>query len=228
MTPFYGDKNKPKIMGTINTKNFYWIIDTGSHVTCMNINSFEMAFGKTLKINKKCKIDIFIKKRKCTHNIIITDEFSENILGIDFLQRHWLHFDQKTQQTCFLQTPSKAIFATKNFTLPPFATTLTQARLFKAVNRNQNYVADIGVPKHPLLSGPSSWVTFDENNNCTVQLQNWAPHEISIETRDIIGIVDMEDATPIPLDDESLAAICDQIYQWLPKVKKKTWTRDDI
>jgi hypothetical protein len=128
MTPFYGDKNKAKITGSVKNKNFYWIIDTGSAVTCMNINSFNTTFGKSLRINENCKIDIFIKKRKCIHNIKITDEFSENILSIDFLQKHRLHFDQKTQQTSFLQTPSKAIFATKNFTLPPLTTTLVQAR----------------------------------------------------------------------------------------------------
>jgi hypothetical protein len=44
----------------------------------------------------------------------------------------------------------------------------------------------------------------------------------------MIGIVNTEDTTPIPLDDESFAAICDQIYQLLPKVKKKTWTRNEI
>ncbi len=87
MKPFYGDKSKPKILGTINGKTFYWNIDTGSAVTCMNINSFETAFGKKLKIQAKYKIDIFIKKRKCSHTVQIMDEFSENILGIDFLQK---------------------------------------------------------------------------------------------------------------------------------------------
>jgi hypothetical protein len=87
MTPFYGDKSKPKILGTVNDKTFYWNIDTGSVVTCMNINSFKMAFGKRLQMQENYKIDIFIKKRKCSHMVQITDESSENILGIDFLQK---------------------------------------------------------------------------------------------------------------------------------------------
>jgi hypothetical protein len=87
MTPFYQDKSKPKILGTINNRTFYWNIDTGSAVTCMNINSFETAFYKQHKIPENCKIDIFIKKRKCSHTVQIMDEFSVNILGIDFLQK---------------------------------------------------------------------------------------------------------------------------------------------
>ncbi len=47
MMLFNGDHKDTKIIGTVNGKNFYWKIDTGSAVTCMNINAFETAFGKT-------------------------------------------------------------------------------------------------------------------------------------------------------------------------------------
>jgi hypothetical protein len=97
MMLFNGDHQDTKIIGTVNGKNFYWKIDTGSAVTCMNINAFETAFGKTKEKNiKECKTDIFIRNRKCTHTVKIADESSENILGIDFLQKFRLHLDPKT------------------------------------------------------------------------------------------------------------------------------------
>jgi len=34
MTPFNGDKAKPIISGLTGNKNFSWVIDTGSAVTC--------------------------------------------------------------------------------------------------------------------------------------------------------------------------------------------------
>jgi len=116
------------------------------------------------------------------HTLQITDKLGENILGIDFLQKFLLHFDQQIQQARFLWTPSKALFATKNFTLPPFATTLVQARTFQTIIEEANYIADIGVPKQPLILGPSTWVNFDKHNHCTIQLQNCAPHKVSLET----------------------------------------------
>jgi hypothetical protein len=58
MTLFNGDKTKPRILGCTGSKNFYWVLDFGSAVTCMNINSFETAFGKTLQIEENFKIDI--------------------------------------------------------------------------------------------------------------------------------------------------------------------------
>jgi hypothetical protein len=223
MTPFYGDSNKTKILGTVNRKTFYWKIDTGSVVTCMNINTFKTAFGK-IKEGQKIQNRPFYKKRKCSHTVQVSDEFSKNTLGSDFLQKFRLHLNRKTQQIEFLPTPSKALFATRNFTLPPFATTLVQARTFQTINKDMDYIADIGVPKQPLISGTSTWASFDERNHCTIQLQNCAPHEVSLETGDILGIVD----TLILLDDDSLTTICEQIHQRLPKIKKRTWTRKEI
>ncbi len=65
-------------MGTVNGKNFYWKIDTGSAVTCMNIIAYKAAFGKTKeKMLREFKTDIFIKRRKCTHTVQIADKSSE-------------------------------------------------------------------------------------------------------------------------------------------------------
>jgi hypothetical protein len=103
MVLFNGDHKNTTITGTVNGKKFYWKIDTGSAVTCMNIIAFETAFGKTKEERQKeFKTDIFIKKRKCTHTVQIADELSENILGIDFLQKFRLHLDPKTQEVTFL------------------------------------------------------------------------------------------------------------------------------
>jgi hypothetical protein len=88
ITLFNGDKVKTRILGHTGNKNFSWVLDTGSTVTCININSFETAFGKTLPIEESCKIDICIKERKCTQTVVIKDELSENILGVDFIQKH--------------------------------------------------------------------------------------------------------------------------------------------
>jgi hypothetical protein len=135
-------------------------------------NAHQTTLETTLStVKERHKIDIFIKKRKCSHIVQIMDELSENILGIDFLQKFQLHYNHQNQQTQFLPNPSKALFATKSFTLPPFSTSLVQARSFQKIDNRQNYIADIGVPKHPLISGPYSWVSFDGNNHCTIQIR---------------------------------------------------------
>ena len=103
--------------------------------------------------SKKISKQTFLQKRRCTHTVQIADESSKNILGIDFLQKFRLHLDPKTKEITFQSAPSKALFATKNFTLPPFATTLVQVRTFQAIDNKLHYIADIGAPKQPLISG---------------------------------------------------------------------------
>ncbi len=85
MTPFNGDNKDTKIIGTVNGKNFHWKIDTGSAVTCMNINAFKTAFGKKKEDKQKeFRTDIFIKKRKCSHTVQISNELSKNIFCRSF------------------------------------------------------------------------------------------------------------------------------------------------
>jgi hypothetical protein len=151
----------------------------------------------------------------------IADESSKNILGIDFLQKFRLHLDSKTKEITFQSAPSRALFATKNFTLPPFTTTLVQARTFQAMDNKLHYIADIGAPKQPLISGLSTLVNFDYRKQCTLQIQNCAPHEVSIQTGDILGILSTEEDAPIPFNDESLATICEQINQGYQKSRRE-------
>ncbi len=132
--------------------------------------------------------------------------------------------DPKTQEISFQSAPSKALFATKNFTLPPFATALVKARTFQNTNRQLHYIADIGAPKQPLISGLPTLVSFDHRNQCTMPIQNCAPHKINVSTGNILGILSTEKEDPIPFNDDSLATICEQIHQRLPKVKKKSKT----
>jgi hypothetical protein len=44
-TPFNGDKSRPRLAVKAGDKTFSWLFDTGAAVTCMNKQSFELAFG---------------------------------------------------------------------------------------------------------------------------------------------------------------------------------------
>jgi hypothetical protein len=44
MTPFHGDKKRPRINVTMGETTFNWLFDTVATITCMNANSFRQAF----------------------------------------------------------------------------------------------------------------------------------------------------------------------------------------
>ena len=45
MMPFNGDKIRPRLAVKVGDKTFSWLFDTGAAVTCMNKQSFDLAFG---------------------------------------------------------------------------------------------------------------------------------------------------------------------------------------
>jgi hypothetical protein len=108
MTPFNGDKIRPRLAVRAGNKTFSWLFDTGAAVTCMNKQSFDLAFGhsKLKQISKpqSCvaasgdkmsshgvfEVDLFIKGKKFTDPVIMIEELNENIIGIDFIHAHKL------------------------------------------------------------------------------------------------------------------------------------------
>ncbi len=54
MTPFNGDKIRPRLAVKAGDKTFSWLFDTGAAVTCMNKQSFDLAFdhSKPKQISK--------------------------------------------------------------------------------------------------------------------------------------------------------------------------------
>ncbi len=84
MTPFNGDKIRPRLAVRAGDKTFSWLFDTGAAVTCMNKQSFDLALdhSKPKQISKpqSCvaasgdkmssygvfKVELFIKGKKFT------------------------------------------------------------------------------------------------------------------------------------------------------------------
>jgi hypothetical protein len=50
MMPVNGDKIRPRLDIKVGDKTFSWLFDTGAAVTCMNKQSFDLAF-----VNRKPK-----------------------------------------------------------------------------------------------------------------------------------------------------------------------------
>ncbi len=87
MMPFNGDKIRPRLAVRAGTKTFCWFFDTGAALTCMNKESFDLAFGhskpKQILKPQSCvaasgdkmsscgvfEVDLYIKGRKFTHPV---------------------------------------------------------------------------------------------------------------------------------------------------------------
>jgi len=52
MTPFNGDKIRPRLTAKVGGQTFSWLFDTGASITCMTKASFDAAFPHT----KPCRV----------------------------------------------------------------------------------------------------------------------------------------------------------------------------
>jgi hypothetical protein len=146
MTPFNGDRIRPRLTAKAGGKTFSWLFDTGASITCMTQASFHAAFPHTkpcrVQNSQHCtaasgdklnslgiyKIDLFIKGKKFTHPINVMDTLTDNIIGIDFMHKNKLHYDVQTRRVKIAGIEGDQIVAIKEQVLPALASTVITAR----------------------------------------------------------------------------------------------------
>jgi hypothetical protein len=79
----------------------------------------------------------------------------------------------------------------KKVVIPALSEVMINARTFENFNDAVKYIADICTPRMPMIKRSPAWVSFNENNHCQLMLQNCAPFDVTMESGDMVGIVDM-------------------------------------
>jgi len=79
-----------------------------------------------------------------------------------------------------------------------------------------------------MLSGMPAIVTVDKNNNCKIEIENCAPHDVTIDRNDVIALMDKETEQLQPLEDYVISAILNDIDKKLPQVPKCKLTKEEI
>jgi hypothetical protein len=240
MTPFNGDKIRPRVTARAGGKTFSWLFDTGASVTCMTANSFNTAFphykprrvqnvqhctaasGNKMHSLGIFEIDLEIKGKKYQHQINLIDQLTDNIIGIDFMHQHKLHYVIQTRQVKIAGVEFNQIIAIKEQTLPALTLTVITAKYKGKVTKDNNYIS----PRTPMLSGMPAIISINKNNNCKIVLDNCTPYNVTISRNDILGIMEAEPDEPIPMEDSTISAILQDLENKLPKIQKRKLTKD--
>jgi hypothetical protein len=90
------------------------------------------------------------------------------------------------------------------------------------------YVANICALRTPMVSGMPSIFTMDENNICNIVVENCAPYDVTLEQDNILGIMETEEEELVPLTDDFISSVCQDIHNRFPKVKRKRLSREEI
>jgi hypothetical protein len=174
------------------------------------------------------EIDLQIKGKNFKHTVNVIDQLTDNIIRIDFMHKHKLHYDVQTRQVKIAGVEIDQIVAIKEQILPALASTVITAKYKGKVNMEMTYIASIFAPKTPTVSGMPAIISIDKNNNCKIILDNCAPYDITIDRNDVIRFMDIETDQLIPKEDSTIASILSEIHKHLPKVPKKKLTKEEI
>ncbi len=193
MMPFNGDKIRPRLVVKAGDKTFSWLFDTSAAVTCMNKQSFDMAFGHTMpkQISKpqSCiapsgdrmssygvfEVDLFIKGKKFTHPVNVIEELNENIIGIDFIHAPKLTYDIISCKVMFAGAGTNSIMALKKPVLPAMTLTVIKTKFKGNRDEKATYIANICAPRTPMVSGMPFIMNIDENNICSIIVETALP-----------------------------------------------------
>jgi superfamily II helicase len=125
----------------------------------------------------------------------------------------------------FAGARTNSIAALKNTVLPAKTSTVIKAKFKGTRDEKALYVANICAPRTLMVSGMPSIVNIDENNICSIVVENCAPYDVTLERDNIIGVMETEQDKLVPLTDDFISSVCQYIS---PKVKRKRLSREEI
>jgi hypothetical protein len=79
-----------------------------------------------------------------------------------------------------------------------------------------------------MISGMPSIINMDKKNICNIVIENCAPYDVTLERDDILGILEIDEEEIVPLTDDFISSVCQDIHNRFPKVKRKRLSKQVI
>ena len=210
---------RPYVKTKIAEKEILLLYDTGSDITCINsrsllnlnpkamitklhaIRNFQAAGGQSLKVIGTTQLSCEIDEKEVEHKFFVIENLNEKgILGMDFIARHELNQDPKTNMF-FWSNKNDAhnwrhgkIYCTKDTKLDPLSVTQVKVRISTKGGTNPTpgcqMIAHIKHEEQPLITGQTGFIEANQKNVCTILVQNCAPFSTTLKSHELVGLVE--------------------------------------
>jgi hypothetical protein len=90
---------------------------------------------------------------------------------------------------------------------PAMTSSIVKAKFKGKCDDQTTYAAKICAPRTPMVWGMPSIVNMDENNICSIVLENCPPYDVTLERDNILGIMDTEEEEMVPLMDDFISSV---------------------
>ncbi len=112
----------------MTANSFYAAFPQDKPRRVQNAQHCTAASGNKMHSSGIYKIDLKIKGKKYRHQINVIDQLTDNIIGIDFMHHHKMHYDVQTRQVKKAGLEFDQIVAIKEQTLPALTSTVITAK----------------------------------------------------------------------------------------------------
>jgi hypothetical protein len=127
------------------------------------------------------EIDLHITGEKFKHHINVIDQLNDNIIDINFMHRHRLHYDIQSRQVKIASMDADQLVAIKEQVLLALTSTNINIKFKGHADKKAAYIASIHTPQSPMISGMPTIVSIDSNNKCKIIVDNCAPYDIVLK-----------------------------------------------
>jgi hypothetical protein len=97
--------------------------------------------------------------------------------------------------------------------VPPIASSVIHKKYKEQVDSNAKFIVNNCTPRTPMMSGYPAIFSGDKNNMCKVLIANFAPYIVTLERDDTKGILETEKEELIPLTDDVISSVWNDIYK---------------
>ncbi len=92
------------------------------------------------------EIEMTIRGRKFLHLVKIVKDINNNILGIDFMQKHKLNYDSTPKQITFAHMLTNPLYAVKEVTIPALSSMMVTTKYKGLTSETAQPIATIHAP----------------------------------------------------------------------------------
>ena len=207
-----GDAKRPYVKANINGYGRNFLYDTGAARTCMTLATFKNAFphGTPRKLQTNAisdelydasggslgcigvyEIEFKILGKKFKHPVRVLKHVTEDIIGIDLINQHYLMYDPVEREVFFNRTNDRATLSLMKEThLPALSKVILKARFNGEIKDGSIHIATIKSDDSNLITGGPALIKIEKMNICHIEVANCAPYDMTLTRGSTIAAVE--------------------------------------
>ena len=137
------------------------------------------------------EIEFKILGKRFKHPVRVLKYVTEDIIGIDLINQHYLMYDPVEREVFFNRTNDRATLSLMKEThLPALSKVILKARFNGEIKDGSIQIATIKSDDSTLITGGPALIKIEKMNICHIEVANCAPYDMTLTRGSTIAAVE--------------------------------------